>query len=152
MLFIFGILSDIPPTAILISTENTFFPAGRAVQLQEWPATLWHWPSIWNNHPIYLLWISIKPLDYQRQVKSWVKNSDSCSREPSSDGQFWGSPRVGVGVGLWLTLTHERNNTSRLNLWPSECMPHTAQQCKRQSWSYHLYEQCIYMDGWMYGW
>ena len=46
MLFIFGILSDIPPTAILVSTENTFFPAGRAVQLQERPATLWHWPSI----------------------------------------------------------------------------------------------------------
>ena len=129
MLFIFGILSDIPPTAILISTENTFFPAGRAVQLQERPATLWHWPSIWNNHLIYLLWISIKPLDYQRQVKSWVKNSDSCSREPSSDGQFWGSRRVGVGVGQstgtlahWC-ITHERNNTSRSNPWPSECMP-----------------------------
>ena len=38
MLFIFGILSDIPPTAILVSTENTFFPAGRAVQGQERPA------------------------------------------------------------------------------------------------------------------
>merc|ERR1719458_555421 len=98
-----------------------------------------------------------QPPDYQRQVKSWVRQvplavqlityiSDSCSREPFATevaeklcfehvtrGHNPESKPNTSGDGQLWGSPRGKNNTCRSNPWPNECLPRmkcTPQQCR----------------------